>query len=140
MKAGRKDRDGDGGLTTVREVMTSELVTVEPSTTVMDAARAMATGRAGSVLVLQDGSLVGIFTERDILRALAESSMADAVRVSSVSKWMTPEPSTVGPETSVGEALDRMVSGGFRHLPVTEGDAVVGVISMRDLAKSIARE
>jgi CBS domain-containing protein len=128
------------GLTTVREVMTSELVTVEPSTTVMDAARAMAAGRAGSVLVLQDGSLVGIFTERDILRALAESSMADAVRVSSVSKWMTPEPSTVGPDTSVGEALDRMVSGGFRHLPVTEGDSVVGVISMRDLAKSIARE
>lgn len=120
--------------------MTRELVTVDPSITVTEAARAMATAYAGSALVLQDGSLVGIFTERDILRALAQSSKADVVRVSSVSKWMTRDPSTVGADTSVGEAMDRMLSGGFRHLPVTEGDVVVGVISMRDLAKSIARE
>jgi acetoin utilization protein AcuB len=53
---------------------------------------------------------------------------------------MTRDPLTVGPDTSVGEALDRMLSGGFRRLPVMEGDAVVGVVSMRDLAKSIAKE
>lgn len=119
--------------------MTSELVTVDPSITVLAAARAMSTGRAGSVLVLEHGSLVGIFPERDILRALAESSKADVARVSSVSKWMTQDPLTVGPETSVGEALDRLLSGGFRHLPVMEGQTVVGVVSMRDLARSIAK-
>lgn len=119
--------------------MSTGLVTVEPSVNVTDAARAMSTGRAGSVLVLQEGSLVGIFTERDILRALAQSSSADAARVSSVSKWMTQDPLTVGPDASVGEALDRMLAGGFRHLPVTEGDTVVGVVSMRDLAKSISK-
>ena len=126
-------------MTTVREIMTTALVTVDPSITVTAAAGAMSTGRTGSVLVLEHGSLLGIFTERDILRALAQSSKADAARVSSVSRWMTRDPLTVGPDTSVGEALDRMLSGGFRHLPVMEGDVVVGVVSMRDLARSMAK-
>ncbi|MGQ0669185.1 MAG: CBS domain-containing protein [Actinomycetota bacterium] len=120
--------------------MSTELVTVEPSVNVTQAARAMSTGRAGSVLVLQDGSLVGIFTERDIVRALAHYSKADAARVSSVSRWMTRDPVTIGPDATVGEALDRMLSGGFRHLPVMEGDTLVGVVSMRDLAKRIAKD
>ena len=141
MKAGLVgDQDGDGALTTVREVMSTELVTVDPSVNLTEAARAMSTGRAGSALVLQDGSLVGIFTERDILRALAHYSKADAARVSSVSQWMARNPVTSGPDATVGEALDRMLSGGFRHLPVMEGDTLVGVVSMRDLAKSIAKE
>lgn len=127
-------------MTTVREIMTRELITVEPSMTVTEAAHAMSTGYAGSALVIDGGSLVGIFTERDILRALSQSSKADVARVSSVSKWMTRDPMTIGPDTSAGEALDRMLSGGFRHLPVMEGDVVVGVVSMRDLAKSIARD
>ena len=127
-------------MTNVREIMTTELVTVDQSITVTEAARAMTAGSAGSVLVLEHDSLIGIFTERDMLRAMAESSKADVARVSSVSKWMTRDPSTIGPDTSVGEALDRMLSGGFRHLPVMESDAVVGLVSMRDLAKSMAKE
>ena len=127
-------------MTTVREIMSTELVAVDPSVNVTQAARVMATGHAGSVLVLQGGSLAGIFTERDILQALARSSKADAARVSSVSSWMTKDPVTIGPDASVGEALDRMLSGGFRHLPVMEGDTVLGVVSMRDLAQSIAKE
>jgi CBS domain-containing protein len=127
------------GVTSVRDIMTRELVTVDPSITLMEAARRMAKAGAGSVLVLHKGLLVGIFTERDMLRALAESSKADLARVSSVSKWMTREPLTIGPDTSVGEALDRMLFGGFRHLPVVESDAVVGMVSMRDLAGSISR-
>ena len=120
--------------------MSAQLFTVDPSVNVIEAARVMSTRRAGSVLVIHDGSLVGIFTERDILRALAHSSKADAARVSSVSRWMARDPVTIGPDASVGEALDRMLSGGFRHLPVMEGDSVVGVVSMRDLAQSIAKE
>lgn len=58
---------------------------------------------------------------------------------SSGSKWMTRDPLTVGPDASVGEALDRMLSVGFRHLPVMEGHTVVCVVSMRDLARSIAK-
>ena len=125
---------------TVRQIMTTELVTVDPSINLIEAARAMSAGHAGSVLVVQDGSLVGIYTERDMLRAMAQSSKADAARVSSVSKWMTRDPLTVAPDTPVGKALDQMLSGGYRHLPVMEADAVVGVVSMRDLAKSISKE
>ena len=126
-------------MTTVRDVMTTDLVTVDPSVNVTEAARAMSTGRAGSVLVLEGGSLVGIFTERDILRALAHQSDADAGRVSSVANWMARDPVTIGPDATVGEAMDRMLSGGFRHLPVIDGDSLVGVVSMRDLARSISK-
>jgi CBS domain-containing protein len=127
-------------LTTVREVMSKELVTVDPSINLIEAAREMSTSRVGSVLVLQEGVLSGIFTERDILRALAESASADLARVSPISTRMVRDPVTIGPDASVGEALDRMLVGGFRHLPVMEGSSLVGVVSMRDLAKSITKE
>jgi CBS domain-containing protein len=118
--------------------MTTELVTVEPSTTVMDAARAMFAVHAGSALVIDGDTLVGILTERDMLRAIAESTNADAVRVSPVSRLMTGGPTTVHPDMEAGEAMDVMLAGGFRHLPVMEGDRLVGIISMRDLAAGAA--
>ena len=127
-------------MATVREIMSTELLTVDPSTNLIEAAHAMSVGRSGSVLVLESDSLVGIFTERDILRAMASSAKADLARVSSVSRWMTRDPVTIGPDVTVAEALNQMLFGGFRHLPVMEGDAVVGVISMRDLAGSIAKQ
>jgi CBS domain-containing protein len=125
-------------LTTVEQVMSTELIAVDPSANLMEAAGAMSAGAAGSVLVIEDGALVGIFTERDVLRALEYSSSADLARVSSVSKWMSRDPVTIGPHTTVAEALNQMLFGGFRHLPVMGGDAVVGMVSMRDLARSIA--
>jgi len=124
--------------TAVREVMSVELVTVEPSASVMEAARVMSVARVGSALVLEGEALAGIFTERDILRALGHTH-ADAGRVSPVSKWMTRDPVTIGADASVGEALDRMLEGGFRHLPVMEGTILVGIVSMRDLARSISK-
>lgn len=127
-------------LTTVEQIMSTELITVDPSANLMEAARAMSAGGGGSVLVIQDGALVGIFTERDILQALGHSSSADLARVSPVSKWMSPDPVTIGPDTMVAEALNRMLFGGFRHLPVMDGDAVVGMVSMRDLARSLAEQ
>jgi CBS domain-containing protein len=125
---------------TAREIMSTELVTIEPSANLTEAVHAMSAGRCGSVLVLQADFLVGIFTERDILRALAQSPKADLARVSSVTQWMSRDPVTIGPDTTVAEALNQMLFGGFRHLPVMDGDAVVGMVSMRDLAKSIAKQ
>ena len=125
-------------MTPVREIMRAELATVDPSTQLMEAARVMSAARAGSVLVIDGDTLVGIFTERDILRALADSSSPDRARVSSVSPWMARDPVTVAPETTVAEALNQMLLGGFRPLPVIEGDSVVGMVSMRDLARSMA--
>jgi CBS domain-containing protein len=133
------NRGGREPLTTVREVMTGELVAVGPSTNLIEAARAMSAAHAGSVLVMRGGSLAGIFTERDIMRALSDSPSADAGRVSHVERWMTPDPTTIGPEGTAGEALDVMLSGGFRHLPVVDEGVVVGVVSMRDLVRAIAK-
>lgn len=127
-------------MTTVREIMSTELVTTEPTTTLKEAAVVMSKGEAGSALVYLEGHLAGIFTERDILRALAHYPVADKARVAWVEQWMTRDPITIGPDATVGEALDLMLSGGFRHLPVEDEGAVVGVISMRDLAKSTAKD
>lgn len=124
--------------TTVREVMSTELVTVEPSALMIEAAGVMSAASVGSALVLEEGSLVGIFTERDIMRAL-ERTRADAARVSPVSVAMTRDPITIGPDASVGEALDLMLDGGFRHLPVLDAGTLLGVVSMRDLARSISK-
>jgi CBS domain-containing protein len=121
-------------MATVGEVMSSEVVSVSPSTSVAEAATVMAEKRVGSALVMEDG-LVGIFTERDIVRALSQDFDAPG---HPVTHWMTKGPVTVGPETTVDEALDLMLSGGFRHLPVMEGDTVLGIVSIRDLSRARA--
>ena len=118
----------------IRDIMSGKLVSVTPSTTVAEAATSMAERRVGSALVF-DGPLVGIFTERDIVRALSQDF--DAPR-HPVDHWMTRDPQTISPEATVEEALDIMLKAGFRHLPVTEGDQVIGVVSIRDLSRATA--
>jgi CBS domain-containing protein len=125
-------------MTTVGEVMGADLIAVEPTDQVATAAAIMTAGRVGSALVMEGDDLVGIFTERDILRALARDPRAG--QDSAVSRWMSPNPMTIDPSTSVVDALDRMLSGGFRHLPIVEDRTVVGVISIRDLARSLRRD
>jgi CBS domain-containing protein len=118
-------------LATVREVMSTMLHTVSPSTTVGEAVALMAQHRIGSTVVMDGSRLVGIFTERDTVRAISQSHDAPGHEVSS---WMTREPITVGPEEAVETALDTMLSHGFRHLPVVDGGEVIGIVSIRDLA------
>jgi len=125
-------------MTVVREVMSTDLVTVQPSTMTIEAVAAMSKAGVGSVLVVEDHALLGIFTERDVLRAF-DRMHADPARVSPISKGMTSDPQTIAPEATVGEAMDRMLDGAFRHLPVIDGDTLVGIVSMRDLARSISK-
>lgn len=120
-------------VTTVAEVMSRELVTIAPGTTVAEAATVMGGHGVGSALVMDGDDLVGIFTERDIVRALGADF--DAPR-HPVDGWMTRAPVTVAPTATVRLALDRMLEGGFRHLPVLDGGRLVGVVSMRDLSRS----
>jgi CBS domain-containing protein len=122
-------------MSTVREIMSGTLVSVEPTTTVAEAATIMGGRHVGSTLVMEAGSLAGIFTERDILRALSQDFDAPG---HAVSHWMTTSPVTISPETSVEDALDLMLSKGFRHLPVEDGGSVIGIVSMRDLSAAIA--
>ena len=120
-------------MATVREVMSKNLITVHPGATVAEAATVMGEHHVGSALVCEGDSLTGIFTERDIVRALAEHFDAAG---QSVSDWMTRKPVSIEPDASVQQALDRMLSGGFRHLPVLEEGRLVGLVSMRDLSRA----
>ena len=109
--------------------MTRELLTIEPDARLSEAARRMTDRGVGAVLVLDGERLAGILTERDLLKALAGGYRDDAT----VSQWMTRNPDTVSSDEATDHAAALMIHGGFRHLPVTEGDQVVGVVSIRDL-------
>src|SRR5437660_12827977 len=124
-------------MTAVREVLTEQLVTVEPSTSVAAAVTVMGMQRVGAVLVMENAMLEGIFTERDLVRALSYDINSAS---QPVAQWMTRNPVTVGPDAPVEQALEIMLAGHFRHLPVTEGDSVVGVVSIRDLSRATLRE
>lgn len=120
-------------MTRVAELMSRVLHGASPSTTVAEAATIMARGRVGSTLVMENDRLVGIFTERDIVRALSSSPDATS---DPIAHWMTPHPETIAPWASAEEALRVMVEGGFRHLPVVDQGKLVGMLSMRDLASA----
>lgn len=118
------------------ELMTSPVFTVSPETPVAEAAAAMVRRGFGSAVVLQGSLLVGIVTERDVLRAAA--SGADLTR-SPVTRWMTSDPQTAAPDLDSDEATEIMLGHGFRHLPVVDGDTLVGVVSLRDLLSARIR-
>jgi CBS domain-containing protein len=125
------------GMTTVGEVMSTTLITVEPSVTVAEAATVMGERHVGSAVVMENGRMVGIFTERDIVRALSQHFDAPG---HPITHWMTREPTTIGATGSIEEALDLMLSKGFRHLPVEEAGTVVGIVSIRDLSEAMAEQ
>jgi CBS domain-containing protein len=113
--------------------MSSELVSVESGVPLGEAAKRMHEGKVGAALVLDGERLVGIVTERDVMRAVAAAS----VDGSTVADWMTPDPETVESTDTTGQAAVLMIHGGFRHLPVVDNDKVVGIISIRDLIRVI---
>jgi CBS domain-containing protein len=122
-------------MATVRDVMSTELVTIEPGDSVAHAATMMGRSLTGSALVLSsDGELAGIFTERDIVRAIGSDFAAGG---DPVEQWMTPDPVTVSADTDASAALESMLSRGFRHLPVMEGDSLVGIVSIRDVSRAV---
>ena len=112
--------------------MKKTLYSVDPSTTVGEAISLMAQNRIGSALIMEGGKLIGIFTERDTVRAISQSHDAPTHEISS---WMTRDPRTVSPDIEVEDALRTMLDNGFRHLPVVERGEVIGMVSMRDLAE-----
>lgn len=106
-----------------------KLVIAAPATSVAVAARSMKNGNVGAVLVVKEGRLVGIFTERDAVhRVLAAGRDPGKTRLADV---MTPDPKTVAPDESFGYALLMMYEHGFRHVPVVEDGRPIGVVSAR---------
>ena len=117
-------------MTMLRDLMSTRVALTSPDTSVAEAAVSMVKANIGSAVVMQGRFLAGIITERDVLRSAASG---EDLRVARVSDWMTPDPQSVSPDTSVEEAADIMLKHGFRHLPVVEGRTVCGVVSLRDL-------
>jgi CBS domain-containing protein len=119
----------------VSEIMSKTLTVVEPEATLGEAATMMGERHVGSVIVIEEDRIVGILTERDIVRALSREHDAPGLPVV---EWMSKDPTTTSPDTGVKEALRQMVDGGFRHLPVTDNGKVVGMVSIRDVAGAMA--
>jgi CBS domain-containing protein len=120
-------------MTTVGEVMSHNLLTVDSTTPLAQAAERMSDRGVGAILVLSGDSVTGILTERDVLRAVATGG----VEGTNVAAWMTRDPETVDADESTGQAAAVMIHGGFRHLPVMEGGKPVGIVSIRDLMRVV---
>jgi len=115
----------------VRDVISSQKPLTAPgNTTIATATKLMKKHSVGALMIVENGHLAGIFTERDaVFRVLAESRDPKKTHVAEV---MTTKPKTIGPDKALGHALLMMHEGGFRHVPVVEHGKPLGMISARD--------
>jgi CBS domain-containing protein len=120
----------------VREVMSRDLLTVVPEDTLGEAAEKMAGRDVGAALVMDAGRLVGILTDRDLLAAVAAGAQTSEAPVR---EWMTENPVTVPEATPIGRAASIMVTHNFRHLPIVDGERTIGIVSLRDVVRSVVR-
>jgi CBS domain-containing protein len=117
----------------IRQLLPRDPVTLPPSATVRDAVRLMREHRIGCVLIVAEERLAGILTERDLLLKL---EMADSTRL--VSELMTPDPEALAPDDPIVYALNKMSVGGFRHVPLVDGERrPVGIVSVKDIVDYI---
>jgi CBS domain-containing protein len=120
-------------MASVGEIMSSDLLGVEAGLPLGEAAKRIDERHVGAALVLDGDRLIGILTERDVLRAVA----AGRVEGTTVADWMTHHPETIEPTDTTGHAAAIMIHGGFRHLPVVDGGTAVGIVSIRDLMRHV---
>ncbi len=123
----------------ILELMSRDVVTVHGDEPVRDVAKRLAAHRIGAVVVTdKDGEITGIFTERDLLRKVVSvglDSEATAVR-----EVMTANPIVLDHKTPIASAFQILDDHGFRHMPVTEGDRLIGIASLRDLFRLRLRQ
>ncbi len=112
--------------------MTRDLLTVAPEDTLGEVAERMVKAKVGSAVVADFGRMIGILTERDLLRAVAGRTHSSQARVR---EWMTSEPVTATEDTSAEDAARTMLEHGFRHLPVVKDGRPIGIVSIRDVAQ-----
>ncbi|HEU5359265.1 MAG TPA: CBS domain-containing protein [Gemmatimonadales bacterium] len=128
-------------MATLRDLLTrkgSEVISVQPTDTVLHVAELMNTRNVGGVAVLDGGKLAGIFTERDVLRRVVARGLDPATtRVSAV---MTADVITCPPDLDVEECAALMTARRVRHLPVEEGGALKGIVTIGDLLAHQVRE
>ncbi len=123
---------------TARELLGSkgrDVWTTGPDGSVHDAVRMLADKGVGALVVVDGGRVVGIFSERDCVRKILHTDKT--LREVPVREWMTPRVVYVQPDQTVEECLALMTDKRIRHLPVMEGDRLIGVLSIGDLVKSM---
>jgi CBS domain-containing protein len=116
--------------------MSRDLLTVAPDIPLQEVAKRMVSRDVGAALVTDGERLVGIVTERDVLRAVARGLQEKTL----VRDFMTSDPETMDPDESTQHAAVLMIHGGFRHLPIMEGEEVIGVLSIRDLVRVVLED
>ena len=119
-------------MSTLADLMTSDVLTVAPEDTIGETAQQMVELGVSSAVVSDYGRLIGIVTERDLTRAVAGRVHSSEARVR---EWMTTDPITLTRDASPQEAAQVMLENGFRHIPVVEDDHTVGIVSIRDVAR-----
>ncbi|MGI6706345.1 MAG: CBS domain-containing protein [Clostridia bacterium] len=121
----------------LRDIMTDDIVTIQPQSTVMDAAIVMQAHNVGSVPVCtQEGQLVGIVTDRDIVvRNVANNGDPNTTKVEEV---MTKQVITGNPDMDVNQAIQLMAQHKIRRLPVMESNKLIGLVALGDLATNFA--
>jgi citrate synthase len=117
---------------TVGALMSTPPITAGPDESVAAAAARMREAGVGSVVVTEGDGVVGILTERDLVRMAADHAGPDRA---TVREWMTPDPDVIGPDEPVGRAFHSLSERGYRHFPVVEDGRVIGVVSVRDLLR-----
>ena len=113
---------------TLGEICTPTFIVVAPEDTLGEVAEKMTGANVGAVIVRDHGRLIGILTERDMLRAMAARVHTSDARVR---VWMTENPVTASAEMTLDDAAQVMLDNGFRHLPVVDGETILGVVSLR---------
>ena len=115
-------------MATLADILKPTFIEVAPEDTLGEVAEKMMSQNVGAVVVKDFGRLIGILTERDMLRAMASRMHTSEARVR---QWMTSDPITATPDMPLEEASQIMLDHGFRHLPVMDGSTVLGVVSLR---------
>jgi CBS domain-containing protein len=119
--------------TSIKEVMTSQVKTCEPDTTVMEAAKVMANEDVGPVPIVEEGRLTGIVTDRDIvIRVVAEGRDPSSTTVGEIASR---DLVTVSPDDDLDAALNQLAQNQVRRIPVVEGDRLVGIVAQADIAR-----
>lgn len=122
---------------TVKEILSHkgvDVVTADPHASIADAVKLLAARRIGAVVVTgADRRIVGILSERDIVRVLAQHGAS--VLAQPLSQVMTRKVVTCSPSETIGVIMEQMTAGKFRHVPVIEQDQIVGIVSIGDVVK-----